>query len=48
MLYQQRIKKITKRRTKHYKMKKLTRKRKTKGGKLYLDDPYKNSEGPQY
>ena len=23
-------------------------KKTTKGGKLYLDDPYKNSEGPQY
>ena len=40
-----------KRRTKNHKMKmkikKQSRKR-TKGGELQLDDPYKNSEGPQY
>jgi len=28
--------------------KKTRKSKKRKGGKLYLDDPYKNSEGPQY
>jgi hypothetical protein len=30
------------------KSRKSKKSRKRKGGKLYLDDPYKNSEGPQY
>jgi hypothetical protein len=30
------------------KCRKSRKSRKRKGGKLYLDDPYKNSEGPQY
>lgn len=31
-----------------YKGGKTRKVKKRKGGKLYLDDPYKNSEGPQY
>ena len=52
MKTQKTTKKISrKRRTKNHKtkikIKKQSRKR-TKGGELQLDDPYKNSEGPQY
>ena len=44
----QKNKRKGKKQTKKRRTKKQTKKRRTKGGELQLDDPYKNSEGPQY